>query len=263
MTTPAGTRFPAGTFTPDAGRGRLSRMLAAQSGVELRLALRNGEQVLLTLLIPLALLIGLTLLDVVPLPEPRVAMVTPGILALAVMSTAFTGQAIALGFDRRYGVIRRLAATALPRWLLVAGRLGAVLGVVAVQMVVLGAVALALGWRPAPAGVGWAVPLILLGCAAFGGLGILLGGTLRAEIVLAVANVIWFVLLLGGGIVLPVAQLPGPTGAVAAALPSGALAEGLRATLMSGHFPGLHPIMVLLAWAVVSAGLAARLVRLR
>jgi ABC-2 type transport system permease protein len=263
MTTPAGTRFPTGTFTPDAGRGRLGRMLAAQSGVELRLALRNGEQVLLTLLIPLALLIGLTLLDVVPLPKPRVAMVTPGILALAVMSTAFTGQAIALGFDRRYGVIRRLAATALPRWLLVAGRLAAVLGVVAVQMVVLGAVALALGWRPAPAGVGWAVPLILLGCAAFGGLGILLGGTLRAEIVLAVANVIWFVLLLGGGIVLPVAQLPGPIGAVAAALPSGALAEGLRATLVSGHFPGLHPILVLLAWAVVSAGLAARLVRLR
>ncbi len=259
----AGVRFPAGTFTPDPGRGRLGAMLAAQSGVELKLALRNGEQVLLTLLIPLALLVGLTLLDVVPLPAPRVAGVTPRILALAVLSTAFTSQAISLGFDRRYGVIRRLAATALPRWLLVAGRLVAVLGVVAVQLLVLGAVAVALGWRPAPAGVGWALLLILLGCAAFGGLGILLGGTLRAEIVLAVANIIWFVLLLGGGIVLPVAQLPGPLGTVATLLPSGALAEGLRTALVDGRFPGAAPVLVLLGWAVVSAAAAARLVRLR
>lgn len=262
MTT-TGSRFPDGTFTPDPGRGRLGGMLATQAGVELRLALRNGEQVLVTLLIPLALLVGLTLLHVVPLPEPRVAMVTPGILALAVMSTAFTGQAIALGFDRRYGVIRRLAATALPRWLLVAGRLTAVLGVVVIQMLILGAVALALGWRPAAAGLGWAVLLVLLGCAAFGGLGILLGGTLRADIVLAAANVIWFVLLLAGGIVLPVDQLPGPLGTVAAALPSGALAEGLRTSLISGHSPGAGPILVLLGWAAVSGVLAGRLVRLR
>lgn len=259
----AETRFPPGTFDPAPGPGRAGRMLVAQAGVEARLALRNGEQVLLTLLIPLALLVGLTLLNVVPLPTPRVAMVTPGVLALAVMSTAFTGQAIALGFDRRYGVIRRLAATALPRWLLVTGRLVAVLGVVLIQMLVLGAVALALGWRPPATGVLWAVPLVLLGCAAFGGLGILLGGTLRAEVVLAVANVVWFMLLLGGGIVLPVDQLPGALGAIAALLPSGALAEGLRASLTTGLAPSAHSVLVLIAWAVVSAGLAARLVRWR
>ncbi|HEY1971470.1 MAG TPA: ABC transporter permease [Pseudonocardia sp.] len=262
MTRPA-ERFPAGTFTPSPGRGQLGQMLARQSGVELRLALRNGEQVLLTLLIPLALLVGLTLLNVVPLPQPRVAMVAPGVFALAVMSTAFTGQAIALGYDRRYGVIRRLAATALPRWLLVAGRLVAVLGAVAIQMIVLGTVALTLGWRPAVGGLAWAVVLLLLGCAAFGGLGILLGGTLRAEIVLAVANVVWFVLLLGGGIVLPVDQLPGSIGTVAALLPSGALAEGLRTSLVSGQPPGLGPVLVLVGWAAVSGVLAARTVRLR
>ena len=133
--------FPTGTFTPRPGPGSPLRMLAAQSATELRLALRHGEQVLLTVLIPIVLLVGLTLLSVVPLPEPRIAAVAPGVLALAVMSTAFTGQAIALGFDRRYGVVRRLAATALPRWLLVAGRLVAVLGVVAVQVIVLGAIA--------------------------------------------------------------------------------------------------------------------------
>jgi ABC-2 type transport system permease protein len=255
--------FPAGTFTPDAERGRLGSMLAAQSGVEIRLALRNGEQVLLTLLIPLALLIGLTWVRVVPLPEPRVASVAPSVLALAVLSTAFTSQAISLGFDRRYGVIRRLAATAIPRWLLVAGRLVAVYGVVAIQLVVLGGVAFALGWRPAAAGLAWGLPLVALGTAAFAALGILLGGTLRAEIVLATANIVWFALLLGGGIVLPAAQLPGVLGAVAPWLPSGALADGLRTALADGAFPGAQPILVLLGWAVVAAAVATRTVRLR
>ena len=255
--------FPPGTFTPRPGPGSPGRMLAAQAGTEMRLALRNGEQVLLTLLIPVVLLVGLTLLRVVPLPEPRVDAVVPSVLALAVMSTAFTGQAIALGFDRRYGVVRRLAATAIPRWLLVAGRLAAVLGVVAIQVVVLAAIALALGWRPAPAGIGWAVLLVLLGCAAFGSLGILLGGSLRAEITLAVANLVWFVLLLAGGIVIPVDQLPGPLAAVAAALPSGALAEGLRAVLATGQPPAGGQVLVLLVWTVAAGALAARTVRLR
>src|SRR5688572_26513945 len=137
-------------------------MLAVQAGTEVRLAFRNGEQVLLTLLLPVALLVGLTVLDVVPLPEPRVQAVVPAVLALAVMSTAFTGQSIALGFDRRYGVIRRLAATALPRWLLVGGRLVAVLGTVGIQIVVLCALAFALNWQPAPGGLGWALLLLVL-----------------------------------------------------------------------------------------------------
>jgi ABC-2 type transport system permease protein len=255
--------FPPGTFTPRPGPGTPGRMLAVQAGTELRLALRNGEQVLLTLLIPAVLLVGLTVLSVVPLPEPRIATVTPGILALAVMSTAFTGQAIALGFDRRYGVVRRLAATALPRWLLVAGRLVAVLGVVAIQVVVLAAIAVALGWRPAAAGLGWALLLVLLGCAAFGSLGILLGGSLRAEITLAVANLVWFVLLLAGGIVIPPDQLPGPLAAVAAVLPSGALADGLRGALAAGQPPGVAQVLVLLGWTAAASALAIRTVRLR
>jgi ABC-2 type transport system permease protein len=238
-------------------------MLAVQSATELRLALRNGEQVLLTLLIPIVLLVGLSTLDVVPLPEPRIAAVLPGVLALAVMSSAFTGQAIALGFDRRYGVIRRLAATALPRWLLVAGRLVAVLGVVALQVVVLCGLAMALGWRPDASGLGWALLLLVLGCAAFGSLGILLGGSVRAEITLAVANLVWFVLLLAGGIVVPLRLLPGPLAAIGAALPSGALAEGLRAALSAGHAPSAAQVIVLLAWTAGAALLAVRTVKLR
>jgi ABC-2 type transport system permease protein len=255
--------FPPGTFAPRPGPGAPRRMLAVQAATELRLQLRQGEQVLLTLVIPALLLVGLTLLDVVPLPAPRVAAVTPPVLALAVLSTAFTSQAITLGFDRRYGVVRRLAATALPRWLLVAGRLAAALGVVAVQVVLLGGLAAALGWRPPVAGLAGALVLVLLGCAAFGALGVLLGGTLRAEVVLAVANGVWFLLLLAGGIVVPVDRLPGPLAAVAAVLPSGALTEGLRTVLATGAPPPAGPVLVLLAWAVAATAVAARTVRLR
>ncbi len=255
------TRLPPGTFTPAPGRGRLSRMLLTQARTEFILTLRNGEQVLLTLLIPVGLLVGLTLLNVVPVPLPRVDNVTPRILALAVMSTAFTGQAIALGFDRRYGVLKRLAATAIPRWSLVAGRMLAVLGVVLVQLVALGTVAAALRWRPTPSGLVPAALLILAGTAAFGALGVLLGGTLRAEVVLAVANTVWRRLVVPAGLVLSVHALPGPLSTLAAALPSGALAEGLRTALVTGITPWA-PLAVLLAWATAAALLATRTLRL-
>lgn len=255
------TSFSPGTFSPAPGRGRLSRMLLTQARTEFVLTLRNGEQLLLTLLIPLGMLVGLTVLNVVPVPAPRVDNVTPRILALAVMSTAFTGQAIALGFDRRYGVIKRLAATALPRWSLVAGRMLAVLGVVLVQLVVLGAVALALGWRPSLTGLLPAAALIVAGTAAFGALGVLLGGALRAEIVLAVANMVWLLLVVAGGIVLSIHALPGPLSTVAAALPSGALAEGLRTALVTGIAPWAA-LGILLAWTAAAAMFAARTLRL-
>jgi ABC-2 type transport system permease protein len=130
-------------------------------------------------------------------------------------------------------------------------------------MAVLCALAAALGWRPPAAGVVWALPLVLLGCAAFGALGLLLGGTLRAEVVLAVANAVWFVLLLAGGIVVPVDRLPGPLAAVAGFLPSGALAEALRAVLTTGTAPAAAPVLVLVAWTVAATAAAVRLVRLR
>lgn len=255
------TSFSPGTFAPAPGRGRLWRMLLTQARTEFVLTLRNGEQVLLTLLIPLGMLIGLTVLNVVPVPGPRVDSVTPRILALAVMSTAFTGQAIALGFDRRYGVLKRLAATALPRWSLVAGRMSAVLGVVLVQLTVLGAVALALGWHPSSAGLIPAALLILGGTAAFGALGVLLGGALRAEVVLAVANMVWLLLVVAGGIVLSVHALPGPLSTIAATLPSGALAEGLHTALAQGTVPW-GALGVLLAWAAGAGLLATRTLRL-
>ena len=256
--------FTAGTFTPRPGAGRPGHMLAVHARTEFLVTVRHAEQLLLSLLIPMALLVGLSLLDVLDVPADlrRVDAVTPRVLALAVMSSAFTGQAIALGFDRRYGVLKRLAATALPRWVLVSGRLVALLGVVAAQLVLLGVVAAALGWRPSIGGLALALPVILLGTLAFGALGVLLGGALRAEVVLALANALWFVLLLAGGIVLSASQLPAPMADVVRLLPSGALADALQATMAYGAWPGWGPFVVLACWATGAAAAAVRTVRL-
>src|SRR5215217_4359165 len=231
-------RFSPGTFTPSSATGRRGRMLLVHAKTETKLTLRHGEQILLTLLIPMAFLIGLTLLDILRSTDlvtaqgaavSKVDWVTPRILALAVMSSAFTGQAIALGFDRRYGVVKRLSATAFPLWLLVAGRLAAALTVVAIQAVALGVVAFLLGWSPSLSGLAMAVVFLVAGTLGFGALGVLLGGALRAEAVLALANIAWFILLLAGGILWAPSTLPGALANVVELLPSGALAEGLRA----------------------------------
>jgi ABC-2 type transport system permease protein len=256
------TTFPAGTFTPAPGRGRASRMLLVHARTEAMLTLRNSEQILLTLLIPAALLVGLTVLDIFDLPDPRVDSVVPRVFALAVMSSAFTGQAIALGFDRRYGVLKRLAATALPRWLLVGGRAVAGLVVVAVQIVVLGVLAAIMGWSPDPAGLAWVLALVVVGTLSFGALGVLLGGALKAEVVLALANIVWFVLLLGGGIVVPPDSMPGALGDVVMLLPSGALTDGMHTALVDGAAPGCGVFAVLIGWGAVAALAASRTTKL-
>jgi ABC-2 type transport system permease protein len=238
-------------------------MLLVQAGIELRLALRHPEQMLLTLCVPVLLLVGLTLIPVIALPAPRVVSVLPSILALAVVSTAFTSQAISLGFDRRYGAIHRLAVTAVPRWLLCAGRMAASLGVLIVQLAVLIAVGFGLGWRPPLASVAVVLLVLPLGWAAFGAWGVFLGGWLRAEVTLAVANLVWFGLLIAGGIGVPLAGLPRPVAEVDVWLPSGALAEALRAVILTDHPPPAVFVLVLVSWALLGAAAAVRTFRLR
>ena len=148
------THFPAGTFTPNPRPAAVPKMLAAQFSLELKLLLRNGEQLLLTMFIPITLLVGLTLLPLGSFGDNRAATFVPVIMALAVISTAFTGQAIAVAFDRRYGALKRLGATALPVWGIIAGKSAAVVTVVFLQAIILGAIGFALGWRPPSGGPG-------------------------------------------------------------------------------------------------------------
>lgn len=254
--TPAPTPVP--TPVPHAvdRAAPIRRRVFAQAAFETRAVLRNGEQLLLTLVLPVLALVVLSRTDVVRLDAAdRIGVVAPGALALAVVSTAFTSQAIATGFDRRSGVLRLLATTPLGRSGLLAGKVLAVLAVEVVQVVVLGAVAVALGWRPT--GIVPALCLLALGTAAFVCLALLIAGTLRAEAVLAVANLVWVLLLAGGGLLLPVDRLPDGLAGVVRLLPSGALGEGLRAALDGGGLTA-GPVLVLVAWTVVGGFLAAR-----
>lgn len=248
-------------LSPRPGAAPTGAMLRAQTRMELRLLSRNGEQLLITLVIPLLLLVMGTRSDrVVDLGSGRpIDILTPGVLGLAVLSTSFTSLSIATGFERRYGVLKRLGASPLPRWGLVVGKIAAVLVVEAVQIVVLVVVALLLGWEPSGGVVafGWLVVLTLLGTAAFGSLGLLIAGTLRAEATLAVANLVYVVLLVGGGLLVPRDRYPEEARTVVELLPSGALGEGLRRAF-DGSAPGLLPVVVLAVWAVAGTFLTAR-----
>ncbi len=249
-------RFAAGTFSPDPRPAGVRQMLTAQYGLELRLLLRNGEQLLLTMFIPITLLVGLTLLPLGDFGEDRVGTFVPAIMALAVISTAFTGQAIAVAFDRRYGALKRLGATALPVWGIIAGKALAVVTVVFLQAILLGAIGFALGWRPALLGLLLGAVVIAIGTATFAALGLLLGGTLRSEIVLALANLLWFVFAALGALTLEGGPVPAALRWVARLTPSGALTESLtQAMTLSVDWFGLA---VLAVWGVLSALAALR-----
>ena len=220
------TAWAPGALAPSPAAAPRRQMLLSQTRAELTLTLRNSEQVLLSLVIPLGLLVVLTLVPFVAVTGRRVDFFVPGVLALAVMSSAFTGQAIATGFERQYGVLKRLGATPLPRAVLLGAKTLGVLVVELLQLLLISAVGLALGWHPHGNVLG-VVALIALGTAAFSGLGLLLGGTLRGLTTLAAANLVWFVLLLLGGVVFPLSQFGGAE-SVLQLLPTAALSHGLR-----------------------------------
>ena len=251
-------------YVPAPGAAPWHRMLLAQTLIELKLTLRRGESVLLTLIIPVGLLVFFTKVHLIDnereLGGRPIDFVAPGVLALAVLSTAFTGQAIATGFERSYGVLKRLGASPLPRGLLLLGKTLGVLAVEVLQIVVLVAVAYALGWQPH--GNPLAVLLLLVvGTAAFSALGLLMAGALRAEATLAAANGVYLVFLLLGGIVFPLTRLPGALQGFAKALPGTALSTGLRRVLEAGAGMPWGDLGLLALWAVIAGVLAARTFR--
>jgi ABC-2 type transport system permease protein len=248
------------SFTPTGAAAPRAQQLRAYARMELGLLVRNGEQLLLTIVIPTVVLLLFATTSVADVPKPRVDFLVPGVLALAVMSTAFTGQAIATGFERRYGVLRRLGTTPMSRTVLLLGKTAAVTTVEAAQVALLVVVGLALGWSPhgdLPEVVG----LLLLGTAAFSGLGLLLAGVMRAEATLAAANLIYLLLLVLGGVVFPLHDFGAGLRHVLEQLPIAALTDGLRTVLRHDDHASLHDWLVLAGWAVGSIAVASRTFR--
>lgn len=255
----AASDAPETRVTPAAARAR-DRVLA-QARFEATTLLRNGEQLLVALVLPVAVLIGLVHTTGISVGQGRrVDLVVPGVLALCVISSAFTGQAISVGFDRRYGVLRLLGVSPLGRTGLLLAKATAVLAVIALQFVVIAGVGLVLGWEPRWGGIPAALVSTLLGTWAFVALALLLGGTLRAEGVLALANLVWLVLLALGGVVVAGSELPDRFAPVVGLLPSAALGDSLRAALVDGAASPAH-WAVLAVWGVVATVLARRLFR--
>lgn len=239
----------------------VTRAVSAQARTELVLTLRRGESLIVTLAIPLGVLGFFSKIDTTITPaayrEP-VDFLVPGVLALAVMSTAMVSLGIATGFERRYGVLKRLGTTPLSRAGLLAAKTATVLAIEAVQLVLIVAVGAALGWS-VPAAVVPAVGVMLVGTVAFAGLGMLMAGTLRAEATLALANGLFLVLLFLGGMAYPLEKLPAFLRDLAHALPAAALSESLRGLLAPGRPFPTGSFVVLVAWAVALPLLAARL----
>lgn len=239
------------------------RAMAAVAAMELRITARRGENVLVTLIIPPAVLLFFASVGIVPgLAGRPVDFLLPGSLALAVIASGLVNLGIATAYERNYGVLKRLGSSPLPRWGLVGAKILAVLALEVVQVGLLMVVAtVVLGWTP---GAGFSAALVvtavLLGTLAFAGLGLLLAGTLRAEATLALANGLFLVFLMIGGIVLPIDHLPAPLATIASILPAAALSDLFRSAL--GDSTGvIAPLLILGGWGIGAAGLAIRTFR--
>ena len=242
------------------GFATATQPLRAQAGAELKLTLRRGDAVLLNIAIPVGLLVFFSLVDVLPKPagiKHPVQFLAPGLIALAVMSTSLVSLAIATGFERQYGVLKRLGATPLGRTRLIVAKIAAVTAIEFVQVVLISVVALLLGWSPGGPIV-LALPAVLLATAGFSGLGLLMAGTLRAEVTLAAANGLYLALLLLGGMIFALSKLPSAMRDAAQALPSGALSDALHGSLAAGGSVPARAWLVLAVWAVAAPLAAAR-----
>ena len=246
-------------FAPRPGAAPRSRRVLAHALTEARLTVRNGEQLLLALVIPIGILVAGRLLDGrFGLHEESIA---PSVFALAVFSTCFTSLAIATGFERRYGVLERLAGTPLGRGGLLAGKALAIALISLGQLLVLAVVALVLGWRPHPSSAQWVVAVVgvPLAMLAFANLALAMAGRLRAEATLGLANLVYLVGLAAGGIMWPVSAYPPAVRWLVRALPTGALGEVSRAWSAGGTT--WWALGVLAVWAAASGLLARRVFR--
>jgi len=227
----------------------------AQVVMELRLTLRRGENLLVTLGIPLVLLFFLASVSFIPAPAdgtPRLDQLVPGILCLALISTGLVALAITTAFERGNGTLKRLAGSPLPRWALMAAKTGAVGATVLAQVVLLAGAAALLGWAPG-GGLGGGLvteaPWLVAGTVCSAAAGLLLAGLLRPEATLAVANGLYLLILLLGGVIVPLADLPTPVAALTGALPPALMADLVRAALTPGGAVSPLEAIALCAWA--------------
>ena len=233
-----------------------------QGRYETMAMLRNGEQLMLNIIFPVMALIALRFTGLIDeyansVGVSRMDAAVPGVLALCVISTALSGQGIATGFDRRYGVLRFLATTPLGRDGLIMGKCIAVLVVVAIQFTLVAALGYGLGWRPDAIALSRSIITMIMGAGAFTALGLLIAGTVRAEATLAIVNIAWVILAGAGGVVFPLNSFPDWYAGIVAWSPSAALGDALRGNFIQHQWLA-DPHWVIIVWTVVIGFIASR-----
>src|SRR2546428_1108236 len=250
------------TITPNSSSSKASSLagqVLTQTQFELLLTLRRGENILVTLIVPVLLLIFFASLNIAPAVNGQaVNFLLPGILALAIMAAGMVNLGIATAYERYYGVLKRLGSSPLPRSGLIIAKIISILILEIVQVILLVGVAVLLyGWQPAGSPL-LALLAMVLGTVTFAAIGLAMAGALRAEITLAGANALFLLFVLLGGGILPLSHLPAPVAAIAQLLPAAALTQALQATMSSGAtFPGFA-LVVLSVWAAIVLLVAIR-----
>ena len=225
-------------------------MFDSQLRQELTVMARNGEQLLLLIGIPVLLLVFFSQTNVLPTDGlANIDFLMPGILSLAIMSTAMVSLGIATGFERSYGVLKRLGTTPLGTKRLVAAKVVATCCIEITQLLALVAVGLILGWNPNSINLPSLLLALVLGTSCFAGLGLIMAGQLRAEINLAAQNGLYLVLLLLGGILIPNSELPKSIAWLAEVLPSSLLSELLR-NIFGNNELKIYDLASLAIWAI-------------
>lgn len=236
-------------------------LVLVQLRTELRILLRNGEQLLLILGIPVFLLVFFGSVDVLPTGDGApIDFLVPGIIAVAVMSTSMVSLGISTGFQRSYGVFTRLGLTPLGSTRLIAAKSLAIAVVEILQISLIIGVGMAMGWRADASGLAAVVAGVVGGTLAFSGIGLFLAGRLRAEVNLATQNGLYLVLLLTSGMIIDTDSMPSIVDSTSKWLPARSLADVIRFHAR-GDVAEAQAWLTLLVWAFVAPLVAARAFR--
>ncbi len=229
------------------------KQILKQTQYELLLTARRGENILITLIVPVMLLVFFTSLNIIPTSKGQNAVdfLLPGILALAIIAAGMVNLGIATAYERYYGVLKRLGSSPLSRSGLIIAKVISILILEIVQVALLiGVAILFYHWQPAGS-LPLALLAIALGTVTFAALGLAMAGALRAELTLAGANALYLLFLLIGGGILPLDHLPAPLAALSQFLPPAALTQALQATMNNNQPFPTGALLTLAIWALL------------
>jgi ABC-type multidrug transport system permease subunit len=210
--------------------------------------------------------------DVVPMREVKVTEVgsryidflIPGLLGMNIMGTGMWSIGFAIVKTRSNRLLKRLLATPMRKthYMLSQGTSRiAFLGLEASSLLLFGYLVFGVGIHGSVAGVAL---IILLGAAAFAGLGLLVASRAKTiEGVSGLMNVVMLPMWILSGVFFSASNFPDAMQPFIKVLPLTALNDALRAVMTDGATLASQgvPLAIIAAWALVSFGVALKIFR--